>query len=48
MKYTKKEYLKYVEGINKDADGGKPISFEMWKKYQPLANHVKGMVNKML
>lgn len=53
-KYTKKEYLKYVKGLEdiKDEKGNsikvEPISFKEWKEFQPVADEAVGLVNKII
>lgn len=48
MKYTKKEYKKYVAKILKSFGKDVSISFEQWKKFQPFADKAVGIVNKVL
>ena len=49
MKYTKKEYLKYVDGLKKDdIPDLRPISFKTWKWVQPIADEAIGKVNKII
>jgi hypothetical protein len=46
MRYTKKEYQKYVKELKRD--GLKPISFKDWKKFQPIADKAVGVANKVI
>lgn len=46
IKYTKKEYQEYVGSLDKNI--GKPVSFEMWKKVQPIADGIVGKANKII
>ena len=50
-KYTKAEYLKYVKSLEKDKKlfkDERPISFEKWQIFQPIADRVVGKVNKVI
>jgi hypothetical protein len=53
MKYTKREYSKYVEENTKEMaklgiKENTAIPFEDWKKFQPAADKAIGIINKEL
>lgn len=54
VRYNKKEYLKYVKGLEdiKDEEGNNikvvPLSFNLWKEVQPVADEAVGLVNKIV
>ena len=49
-KYNKKEYLKYVKGIEKGLNLSKEsaIDFKTWKWVQPIADKAVGITNKII
>ncbi len=47
-KYTKKEYRKYRRAVIKSFGRDVSISFEYWKKIQPIADQAVGKINKMI
>jgi len=47
-KYTKKEYLKYIKGLEKDGYKDCEISFINWKEVQPIADEASGLLNRII
>jgi len=47
MKYTQKEYMKYLKKANEEGWRHEALIFEKWKVMQSIADSVVGEVNGM-